>query len=173
MKASGNEISMKALTLVVLSCLLALSRAHLVQASEIQEVAPEGLSLLIRDRDATVAMIDGGRIEGRVIMCNEIETRMRVKRSEPKGRITTEETSVRNQEISTVQITKHGPRAILGGVIGALGGWIIGVLLVQGAETDALILVPVATTTGGAILGARLGRKVTTIHVKKSSAKSP
>jgi len=166
---------MKCLTLLVLSCLLALSRAHLVQASEVQEVAPEGLPPLIRDRDATVVMIDGSRIEGRVLVCDESDTRMRVKRSEPKGRISTRETTLRNQEISTVQITKRGRRAILGGIAGAWGGAIIGGLSVYatGVETGAAILIPVATATGGAILGARLGRKVTTIRVKQSSAKSP
>ena len=91
-------------------------------------VSPTSLAPLVEDQGVRMMLRDGTYIEGKVVYATEQTLTMKVKHSEPAGRLKKGENAIPTSDISVVYLKKKGSIAvpIALGVAGGFGGAMAG-----------------------------------------------
>jgi len=138
-------------------------------------VIPQSLGVLILDKSIELMTRDGTYIKGKVVRTSPEEITLRVKKAEPKDRITGGEATLRSADISVINMNKAGNPALTV-ALGIVGGLIGGGAVAQGGDPDAadqgafaaLVIGAMALgATGGVVLGKKLSRKTVVINIER------
>ena len=139
-------------------------------------VSPNSLAPLVEDQGVRMMLRDGTYVEGKVVYATEETLTVKVKHSEPAGRLKKGENAIRTSDISVVYLKKRGPIAlpIALGVAGGFGGAIVGAYAgyATGSPSGLVALGIGMTSVGatcGALLGAEAAKKTVTISVAPKS----
>ncbi|MCI0424171.1 MAG: hypothetical protein L0387_41275 [Acidobacteria bacterium] len=145
-------------------------------------IDPENLAPLVLDQKIRFMMHDGTYGEGRVVRASQSDLTLRVKKSEPKGRLARPEAVVQLAGISVIHMKKGGNVAapITLGILGGIGGFTAGAFAGVSCcdEHPGMILLPLTASIGGSVGGSLLGRemvrKTVTIYLNhRNSAVTP
>jgi len=158
--------------LLAVSLLLSLSafaqkrdqkNANAVQSLEMR-IDPGNLAPLVLDQKIRLMMHDGTYAEGRVVRASEAALTLRVRKSEPRHRLTRPEAELPLSAISVIQMKKGGNVAapVTLGILGGIGGFALGAVAGVSCcdEHAGMILIPMGTSIGGAVGGSLLGREM-------------
>jgi len=135
-------------------------------------VRPWALAPLVEDQNIKMMLRDGTYVEARVLHASEDTLGLKVKRSEPAGKLKKGEFSIPTREIAVVYFKRKGNVAwpVALGVAGGIGGILAGSY--AGYETDSPtatialgIGLAMAGAVGGALLGGEAAKKTVTINV--------
>jgi len=152
-----------------------------IQSLELR-IDPRNLAPLVLDQKIRLMMHDGTYGEGRVVKASETELTLRVRKSEPKDRLTRPEAVLPLSAISVIHMKKGGNVAapITLGILGGIGGFVLGAVAAVSHccdEHPGVILIPMGTSIGGAVGGSLLGRemvrKTITIYLNRRDPISP
>jgi len=140
-------------------------------------VTPGLLGGMVIDRKVRLMMRDGTYVEGKVLKVSETELTLRVKKSEPKGRVPKPEATIPTADIGVVNLYKGGTIAvpialgIVGGFLGGMAGAYAGNDIHSEGGYAAVVLLGMAGgATGGAVLGSEAAKKTIVINVAASSS---
>ena len=139
-------------------------------------VSSESLGAMVLDKKIKLMMSDGTYVEGKVVQVSGDAITLKVKKSEPKNRFQGKEATIPTSDIGAVYLRKGGTVAApiaLGIGCGFLGAIVSAYALRNTSGTAGPVTAFIASTTGGAIGGALLGReavkKTVTINVLRPS----
>ncbi len=142
------------------------------ESSASLSVGPRALAPLVDDKRIKLMLKDGTYVEGKVFSAGEEKLTIKVKHSEPRGRLKKGETEIPTHDISVVYMKKKGAIAlpIILGVAGGFGGFLAGTYAGYQADSYGLALglgisLTAAAATGGAYLGSEAAKKPVTINV--------
>jgi len=145
-----------------------------IQSLELR-VDSRNLAPLVLDQKVRLMMHDGSYGEGRVVKASETDLTLRVRKSEPKDRLTRPDAVLPLSAISVIHMKKGGNVAapITLGILGGVGGFILGAVAGVSCcdEHPGVVLIPMGTSIGGAVGGSLLGRdlarKTVTIYLNQ------
>lgn len=154
--------------------------AAAIQSLEMR-IDPGNLPPLVLDQKIRLVMHDGTYGEGRVVKATETDLTLRVRKSEPKDRLTRPEAVLPLSAISVIHMKKGGNVAapITLGILGGIGGFALGAVAGVSCcdEHAGLLLIPLGASIGGAVGGSLLGReavsKTITIYVNRRDPTAP
>ncbi len=137
------------------------------------QVSPESLGSHILNQNVELMTRDGTYVKGKVLRTSAEEITLKIKKVEPKNRISGQEATLRPVDIAVINMKKSGSRVwpITLGIFGGLmaGGAVAGATTdgdSGGSAVGGLILGAMAAgATGGVILGKRIARKTVVINV--------
>jgi hypothetical protein len=119
---------------------------------------------------------DGTYVEGKVLNATEATLNMKVRHSEPEGRLKKGECAIPTREISVVYMKKRGSIVvpIVLGILGGFGGALVGSYAgYASGNAGAMVALGIGLTTagatGGALLGVEAAKKTVTINVAPSN----
>ena len=152
-------------------------KAAALQSLEMR-IDPRNLAPLVLDQNIRFMMHDGTYGEGRVVKASETDLTLRVRKSEPKDRLTRPEALLPLSAISVVHMKKPGSVAapITLGILGGIGGFVLGAIAGVSCcdEHPGVLLIPMGTSIGGAVGGSLLGRDIArkpiTIYLNRQNA---
>jgi len=144
------------------------------------QISSDFLGGVVLGQKVELMLHDGTYVRGRVIRSSRDEITVRIKRSEPAGRIRGPEADLKSTEIAVVRMTRNGTAAapIVLGVVGAIGALYAAAFAADDIHSEgayvAISLVSAAGgATGGALLGREAARKTVTINVVPMSKGEP
>ena len=139
-------------------------------------VSSDSLGAMVLDKKIKLMMRDGTYVEGNVVQVSGDAITLKVKKSGPKNRFQGKEATIPTSDIGAVYLRKEGTVAApiaLGIGCGFLGAIVSAYALRNTSGTAGPVTAFIASTTGGAIGGALLGReavkKTVTINVLQPS----
>jgi hypothetical protein len=144
-------------------------------------IDPENLAPLVLDQKIRLMTHDGTYAEGRVLRASAVALTLRVRKSEPEGRVTRPQAELPLSTISVIHMKKSGNVAapITLGILGGIGGFALGAVAGVSCCDDhpGILLIPLGTTIGGAVGGSLLGRemvrKTITIYLNRRDPITP
>jgi hypothetical protein len=125
-------------------------------------VRPAALALLVEDQSIKLMLRDGTYLEAKVLHASEEALGLKVKHSEPAGRLKKGETSILTREVAVVYLKRKGTVAwpVALGVAGGFGGFLAGVYAgYQSDSAPVTIGLGIGLATAGAVGGALLGNE--------------